>query len=143
MIVFFEGGDGLIVDRNNVVSTPPLRGTAVRPAAILDHAARLLVLDRPLSGRIRTAARDAAVASVEDLLRAFDRKPSLFVYVFGEGFDAIVVRGGTVDVVAGEALRAMLRDARGMREQPAEESLERTCARLLEEAQQLSAVVMR
>lgn len=110
MLLLFRDGDGFVVENGTIA---PLSALIPECSYAIDslHAAARVLAREPRSERaVRADACEAAVLSVEAILRVQGFKPMPVVYVPGEtaADGAIVVRGGSVEMIGDAASPAEL-----------------------------------
>ena len=101
MLLLFRDGDGFVVEHGTIAALPALAPDCGYALETLAAAARVIATTPRPARAARADACDAAIISVEAILRAQGFKPMPVVYVPGKtpADGAIVVRGGCVDVV--------------------------------------------
>ena len=110
MLLLFRDGEGFVVEHGTVAALPALARECGPALAALDTAARVLgAVPRPDRAALADAS-DAAVLSVEAILRVQGFKPMPVVYVRGKtpADGAIAVRGGSVELVGDASSHADL-----------------------------------
>ena len=110
MLLLFRDGEGFVVEHGTIAALASLAPECSYALATLDAAARVLARNPRPDRAARADACDAAIISVEAILRAQGFKPMPVVFVPGKtpADGAIVVRGGSVEPVGEAATHADL-----------------------------------